>query len=442
MFDTYDDMDTQKHVIIKNTLNGSILGVERTIYKDIHHLTVDKIMKYFQNNGKTEIYEQLVDNGFIIEDTFDEQENFLKLLHEQWNNDDTMHVHFLPTTSCNFNCPYCYQDGVDRSFMMTKQNVVIILARMEEYLNSNKQLRKLMLTLHGGEPTCNWSVVPYFLENVEELLKRHNIKMYTSIVTNTYLLNEEKAALLNKYNWVRLQATLDGVGEINNKRRRLKSGGQTFETIVHNLKYILEKDLIKSIDLRINYDNENVEEIPDLLIFLADNFSKDRLNLSFGNIAQTVEGNDAYNYISKTIVNNNSFIEKYLELYKAALKLGFQIDDSFLFSSMCIGKLKHSFVVSPDGNIYKCLSSVGRINESSGQWEGKDAFFQIPSLMNFELYEQCFRKKCPFIPICHCDCRFDAMIARGDMDYILCRKDLLLNLNRKITMEYYKDIIS
>lgn len=52
-------------------------------------------------------------------------------------------------------------------------------------------------------------------------------------------------------------------------------------------------------------------------------------------------------------------------------------------------------------------------------------------------YNSCFEKKCSLIPICHCDCRFDALINSDDFYSIYCRKKILEDINKGILAEKY-----
>lgn len=429
------------NVILCNTLNGAIVCIERIVFDAIVCLTGNKLKGYFETFNNIETYKELVENGFLVEDTFNEKYEFIKLLKMQWENDNRIDVHFLPTTGCNFNCPYCYQDGIARTYFMTDDDVKIIVSKLEDYLDINRNISDIRVTLHGGEPTLNWKVVPYFLDSIDNMCKKRDKQLSVTIVTNAYLLTEEKAKLLSKYHWIRLQVTIDGLEETHNKRRKLKKYDEkgSFNTIINNLKYIILNNLIEKIDIRINYDQSNYSEIDSLLGFLHENFPSDKVSLSFGNIVQTVCNTNASGYIDEHIVRLDTFATNYLELYKKAFKLGFDVGEGFSYSALCVGKMKHAFVFSPDGKIYTCLSTVGREKLETGEWRNNDTSIKSNSLMKFDLYEECFSQECPLIPMCHCDCRFDSYIHYGDKNKVWCRRKILEDINEGIlAIRYYE----
>ncbi len=431
------NVENSENVLLFNTLNKSILGFNRNVFEAISQCDVEKLKELCTEMHQPEIYEQLCKQGFLVDDALNEEAEFIKIVKTQWEADDRLNVHILPTLGCNFVCPYCYQDGICRNSNLSKEDVDEIILRLQEYLDKNQQISFLLVTLHGGEPTCNWDIVPYTMESLKTLAQQYSLKMSTTIVSNGYLLDQEKANLLHQYHWVRFQVTLDGVGDVNNRRRRLRGGGDTFGPIIKNIKYIIENGLLNVVDIRINFDKENWKDVPELLDYLSDHFPKEKILISFGLVTQTIEGTAASEHIGEVEITESDFIDKYIYLYRYALSKGFEMGEIYSFGSICVGKMRNAFTFAPDKHIYKCLSCVGRTEESYEMWTDKNALENVPPLMNFDLYKQCFDKHCPFIPICNCDCRFESLIHLGDPQKIYCRKDLILNLNTHILNAKY-----
>lgn len=283
----------------------------------------------------------------------------------------------------------------------------------------------------GGEPTYHWEIVPYAMNAFKKMAEKYSINLNTSIVSNGYLLTPEKAEFLKFYGWYRLQVTIDGPKHIHDTRRYLLNEDGTYDIIYNNISYILNNNLLPSIDLRINYDQSNYEYVFDLIDILAENFDTNKLFLSFGNITQTYKS-EAHNYIKSEKVSFSNFTRYYTRLYEYANSKGFYLNDSYVFGSLCTGKMKNSFIFSPNGKIYKCLSMVGREEGSIGSWKTEQCISPSKNYFNLELYNSCFTKKCSLIPICHTDCRFDALINKGDFNSIFCRKEILEELNKNI----------
>lgn len=411
-------------VVLYNTMNEAVLilnnDIVKLIEKDVNILNKDKFFK---------IKNILIENEFLIDDNIDEEKNYMEALLKQHRNFNHLSVHILPTTACNFNCVYCYQSGIERHHFLSQDKVDEIINYLKNHIKNHPEIRSATYILHGGEPTVNWKVVPYILEKLDNLSNLYNIKYRTQIVTNGYLLTKEKSDLLYKYNWQRLQVTIDGPKEIYNSRRVMNSGEDSYSTIVNNLKYILDNDLIEKISIRLNFDQSNYIQVAEYLPQLKDLFGTEKIILSLGYISDTYNNTSAENFISANMLKEEKMVEAYCILYKKTIDLGFEMQDLFMLEGMCTAKLDNAFVIYPNGDIYKCLSGVGRKEfvESSIYNDKK-----LPNYLYPELYKDCFNKGCKFIPLCNSGCRFNGFLKTGIKKSNDCQKELLDNLNKKL----------
>lgn len=259
----------------------------------------------------------------------------------------------------------------------------------------------------------------------------------TSIVSNGYELTPEKVEFLKYYNFYRFQVTLDGIEEVHNSRRKLKNGKGTFNKIIENIEYIINNNILEKIDIRINYDKSNYNQIPLFLDYLSKKEYKSKLNISLGYISQTVES-DAREYIDNGQFRLKEQSECHFKLYSIATILGLNVSDKFMYGSLCASKLKHSYIISSDGYLYKCLSMVGRSNGIINNWRENENCLIDYTLLKYDLYDKCFNEKCPLIPYCHADYRFDSFIKYDDIYKVFCRKEELLQLNKKMMRKKYE----
>jgi len=204
-------------VVLYNTLNESVIILDASIVEQIEKNTNILELEEF-----LEIKNALVENEFLLDDGINEEENYMKALLNQHKEFDHLSVHILPTTACNFNCVYCYQCGIERHHFLSQDKVNDIIIYLENHIKKHPEIHSATYILHGGEPTVNWQVVPSILQKLDELSRLYSIEYRTQIVTNGYLLTPEKSNLLSRYNWQRLQVTIDGPKEIHNSRRLMK----------------------------------------------------------------------------------------------------------------------------------------------------------------------------------------------------------------------------
>ena len=112
------------------------------------------------------------------------------------------------------------------------------------------------------------------------------------------------------------------------------------------------------------------------------------------------------------------------------------MNDIFSFDGFCTSKLKHGFVIEPNGNIVKCISGVGRKDFLVGNIY--DNNLEIPNYLYTDLYVECLKKECPFLPLCHTGCRFESYIKTGDKHKSICKREILEKINKELLTINYK----
>jgi uncharacterized protein len=169
---------------------------------------------------------------------------------------DEIQLFFIPGYACNFSCSYCYQSGYHNDAECLKNDVTDAFFT---YIKSTFPNRRKYVTLFGGEPLLtrldHFNAIQHFLNRCAAG------KIPLAIVTNGYYLEEYLE--LFKHNTIKeIQVTLDGPAAIHDTRRKLKSGAETFDKIVHGIDKALEKSM--PLNLRMVLDKENITHLPDL----------------------------------------------------------------------------------------------------------------------------------------------------------------------------------
>lgn len=137
------------------------------------------------------------------------------------------------TNGCNLNCAYCSLGEKPRHDIVKPQ----MLVKIFEYACNICQQRnesQLEIILHGGEPT----LVPAkaYDEAIQFVHKRFpNIKIGISMQTNAFHISEEYISFLQR-NDINIGVSIDGSAEIHNQERSTKSGQDTFDVVVENIK--------------------------------------------------------------------------------------------------------------------------------------------------------------------------------------------------------------
>ena len=412
--------------ILYNTINDGMV--------EISNAELNNICRYLSNYEELDEqykndWADLIEGEFIVDTDIDEKKSYLDRLKTDYQEMDQMPLIIITTTGCNFNCPYCYEDGIERSYSFTMEKCERLLEYLSNYLLAHPNIKRVLITFYGGEPTINFAAIRYLLPRIKKILENKEIEYDTSIVTNGYLLDDNVAEFLSKFNWVNAQITLDGTEDVHNSRRYLRDGSGTFRRIINNIKNIITKEYLSGVNIRLNIDESNCDSILHLLDYLKNEIDISRIYLSLGLITKTVNNNTNVNFINKHQISKDSY-SQFANVFVYAKKLGFQLFDYYFNDGLCMAKNPYTLAVSADGDIYKCVSLIGRNGFSSSSIFSAD--YSECSYLDYSSYEYCFRKKCPLIPACNCGCAFQALINNGSINETYCEFEKVKIINEII----------
>lgn len=421
--------------ILYNTINDGMVEIPK--------LELENINRFLSNVEElNEVYKKdwnaLVAGDFILDSDVDEKKDYLERLKADYLQMDQMPLMIITTTSCNFNCPYCYEDGIERSHSFSLEKCEKLLEYLKNYLLANPKIKRVLISFYGGEPTLNFKAIKYLLPRLKQMFYNNKIEYDTSIVTNGYLLDDSTSAFLSKYNWVNAQITLDGTEKVHNCRRHLKDGSGTFNQIIENINNIIKKEYLSEVNIRLNIDENNCDNMLQLLEYLKTKLDISKIHLSLGLITKTVNDDTNINYINNYLISEKHY-SKFANIFVHAKQMGFQLFDYYFTDGLCMAKNPYTLAINADGNIYKCVSLIGRNRFSSASIFSED--YSGSSYMDYSSYEYCFNKQCPLIPACNCGCPFQALINNGSMQTIFCEYEKVKMINELIQKKLHGEEI-
>ncbi len=414
-----------KQYIIFNTLTLSLILLECEFVNMIKKEAVDDFLQSF---SEKEIID-LLDAGIILEKEIDE----MKIIKDRyWFNkykDETLHVSVLTTLGCNFCCPYCFE---------TRRNVKITPKTEEAIINFIKEQSKDKKAIHidwyGGEPLLNFQSIKNISDKLIDYSKKNNIKYYSSVTTNGFLLTEDIVEKLVELKVISAQITLDGTKAIHDKMRPLNNGGGTFDVIIENIKKATKK---LKINIRVNLNKENSIYIEDLL--------KELVGIKNICVALKAIVPASYkNYQEKTL-EAKEYAKMVVEKYFYAQRIGMKtaIDNLFTGSvyRYCIVDSDSQFIISPTGKLFKCGESylddepgiIGGIN-SENQIEideRKKVFWDKDPFA----FKEC--KNCKLMPLCLGGCQMKRLIKKQEScspEYKYTIKELIRHYYESISL--------
>lgn len=251
--------------ILYNTLNGGICSLSKYEYENMF-------------NKKLFCGLWLYEHYFLVPEDFDEDyimEEYRKVNSKLVSTnylDNVSTFTIFTTLKCNARCFYCYELGMKNKKHMTLETADKVI---EYILSCTCDNQLVNLDWFGGEPTTNMEIIDY----ITTILKNSNRNIKSSMISNGYLF-DENVTKKAKYEWNlnNIQITLDGTEEVYNKTKKFiyKNDISPFKRVIANIHNLLNYNI--SVNIRLNVDNNNIDNIRELLYFLFKEFENDKKN--------------------------------------------------------------------------------------------------------------------------------------------------------------------
>lgn len=272
---------------------------------------------------------------------------------------------FAVTYDCNFRCPYCFErDSVAAaccgSRTMTR-DVVDAAFKAIESVNSQRPRPSRHVTLFGGEPLLkeNLPIVEYIVEQGVERGFRF------SAITNGYDL-QYFGHLLGADKIMSVQITIDGMRDMHNSKRVHRDGVPTFDRVVENVRFALDRDV--AVHIRFNTDKSNFSEMIVLKEYLVSLGYFDYAGLTFDS-ARLENHDESGNAVADDFYTQKEFVKvhentgykynckdfgAYARLYKAV-----STGKPLPYKASFCGAQHGSLVFDPYYSLYPCWEVMG-----------------------------------------------------------------------------------
>ena len=380
---------------LKASLYGDVVNLIAALNANLRASTVADEVK--------RIAFELRHRGFFVDDPAQERSIVMARFDRKKAGRDHLGLTIAPTDGCNFACPYCYENL--NYVNMSGETQRRVAAFIENGLATGNY-RSMHVTWYGGEPLMPKSLqaIEFLSERIIDACSARDISYSANIISNGYFLNRAVAGRLAKWRVKLMQVTLDGPRELHNQTRVLKNGAGTFDRILENIKSC--SDLLR-FSIRMNVTAENAPSIAKLKRILRDEgVLKDAGRTTF--YVSPVRSYTA-TCQSSNCLSNESFYRLQFDLLKKGINEdGFQVVEEYPIAkeSVCTAVGPNSFVVGPDGDLYKCWLDIGRhelavgrigegsieLNENIGKWRG------------FRPFNGTSCASCTMLPICMGGC--------------------------------------
>lgn len=403
---------SNKSFVIMSTLNAEPIKVN------------GKLLDVIKNNPETlnsNVKRTLLKKGILVDlDVVDERNR----LFGKAKFPEVFSPILAYTTYCNLACTYCYEEGVPYKTM--NKETIDLMVNWIEAKASKEHYKKIHPILFGGEPFAPIRIAYKVMEKIQKVGERLNKPVTFGASTNGLKLNRENTIKLRDLGLVSAQISLDGDEAIHNMRRIGHKGEGTFNQILNVITDIMD---IINITIKVNLDKQNMPFVQPLIEKLALLGLQNYITLHFEAVVPTpasknqpIHHCNSYTYNPK----KKELADAYINCFEIAKEHGFKVAHHSGLPTPCMIIVEDSVLIDPEGDLYKCISSVGIEEFKVGNV--RDVFYnsRYKEFMDLpELMSECEKEECPFIPLCARGCAFDSFVETGKFQTRQCKKEFM-----------------
>lgn len=371
-------------IIIGNTFTRAAVEIDVSIANALKY----NDLKYISERD----LRVLKDLGIIIENEEEEIKYLNDLRNKYVHDKEIVNLTICPTLECNFICPYCYEGKKEGVMDNKTQKDLISFFK----ILISKGIKQINVTWYGGEPLLYPKIIEKVSEQMRMLADKYKCKVLFSIITNGYCISNEIIAVFKSIGLNKVQITLDGDPDTHNSRRKLIDGSPTFEIIKKNIVNLSNEGI--DVKVRVNLDKTNKHQFNEV-----DNIFSNNPNVHVYPAIVTKENTQSSNI--KNNCFNTSEIENVLLYGNNYIPNNYK--DLGGCTIVCSAENIYSFVVTPNGDLFKCLNDIVDPNMSVGNLSDFN-LKSIKILNNEYVKRNPFTEKecldCSYMPICYGAC--------------------------------------
>lgn len=419
-----------RNVICYNTKND-IFSVLSCI--DYHFLITDLNTLQIQSPN---VYNQLIEKGFIIDDNYIEIEDLSKEYRIASISESDFYLTILPTLDCNLRCWYCFEKHKKGSHL-TDSVSEAIFNFVKNILKAKPKIQRIHVELFGGEPLLYFQNELYpLLNRIKEYVEQQKKEVSFFFVTNSVCITQNSYALFKQIN-ASFQISIDGYKDKHNSIKFIPGNTKegTYSHVIRVIKELTSNIENVYINLRINYDDETLEYMENLINDLID-VDRKKIGVHLERVWQTSHQIKKDNDILKRVIDNwqkHGFRVSYMNLSRR--------------SYSCKASLFNQCTISYDGAIYKCtgrdftkeLQEGSLLNDGSVLWEQD----KLDRRLSIVTYDNHLCKQCKLLPLCWGPCSQKLIENKSESIERFCQKELMeLSMSNYIRFRFNNSYIS
>lgn len=355
--------------------------------------------------------------GMLVNDRDEEIKSVSGVFEELNRSDTSIDIIAALNLDCNFACKYCYEGAMKGRKYMSEGTAAALIDFIRKIFDQDK--KALHIDFYGGEPLLSLDLIKDISNKLIQFTKERTASFTSGLVTNGSLFKGKVAEELTTLGLKNVKITLDGPPHIHNKNRPFKSGADSFDTLISNIKDTC--DLVK-IAIGGNFEQDNYREFPKLLdCLINEGLTPDKLaQVKFDPVMQSSDRVTLHMDFNNGCMSINEpwLMEAVLFLREEILKRGFKTPG--IRPAFCLIESNNSYVVNYNGVLYKCPAFIGIDGFEAGDLE------KGPSDYSFSYKTRIFKNsecmECEYLPLCYGGCRYTKFVRDGKIDAPDCQR--------------------
>lgn len=335
-----------------------------------------------------DLYERLLADGFIVNDSEMEVKQCIQKLDERFRNKEKLRLTINPTLDCNLRCWYCYETHLKGSAMeaATMEGVINLVKKEMKH----PTLKIVQLSFFGGEPLLQYNkIVEPLVKEIHQLCQAHNIQFELGFTSNAVLFTPKRIdKLLNIVPVFHIQVPFDGNRTVHNSIKMFANGTGSFDMIKKNMEYAIKRGV--NVNVRCNYTSESLESFHDLLQEFKAYWHSPNLYFSFHRIWQDREKSDMALVMQ--------------ELGRKLDSLGIQSNlsaASVQYLTPCYADYENNLLINYNGDVFRCTALNFEHEDRIAELDANGDLHYTPKvseLMKNRFLPECY--SCKVLPIC------------------------------------------
>jgi radical SAM protein with 4Fe4S-binding SPASM domain len=387
-------VNMEGHCLLFHTLTRELLAIEPKYYD---YFADDRLFP--ASILEDEIIKDFYANHFLVPEDVQESRIYIGvkniLVVKEELPEGIARYTILPTTVCNARCFYCFEQGIQYRKMSRNTVDDVLRFIVEHKTEKQKQIR---ITWFGGEPMCA-------ADNIDRLcngLSEAGIEFTAEMTSNGSLFDQESVKkAYEKWKVNEIQITLDGLADEYARRKQyIGDIGKPFERVIRNIHFLIAAGI--KVTIRLNADNNNLEEIYKVLDFLKDEFT-DEERKKMRVYAHSLFGSEGEGLVACPAGASADGLEaKVQEINNSIVEKGLTVKD---LKQLFTLKTHHCMATVPDRNVL--IDATGKLYACDTMAENM-CYGNIKTGINSKAWERIIKpytvqsecERCVFLPQC------------------------------------------